>query len=50
MIEFNFYLRLLPAIMRWHVGRTRYELRPDLLQALKDDRTREYIEGLGGWR
>ena len=40
----------LPAVMRWHVGRTRYELRPDLLQALKDDRTREYIEGLGGWR
>lgn len=40
----------LPAVMRWHVGRPRYELRPDLLQALRDDRTREYIEGLGGWR
>lgn len=41
----------LPAIMRWHVGRTRYELRLDLLEAIKRDRTREYIEGLkGGWR
>jgi hypothetical protein len=36
----------LPAIMRWHLGRTRYELRPELLEALKRDRTAEYIRGL----
>jgi len=28
----------LPAILRYHVGKTRYELRPELLQALKDDK------------
>lgn len=28
----------LPAILKWHVGRTHYELRPELLQALKEDR------------
>lgn len=44
----------LPAIMRWHVGRTRYELRPELLEALRTDRAAEYLAGLvetaGGWR
>ncbi len=34
----------LPQIMRYHVGKTRYELRDDLLEALKRDETREYIE------
>ena len=34
----------LPKIMRYHVGKTRYELRGDLLEALKRDETREYIE------
>lgn len=33
----------LPKLLRWHVGRTRYELRPELLEALKQDRTREFI-------
>jgi len=33
-----------PPIMRWHVGRTRYELRPDLLDAIKRDDTRGFIE------
>lgn len=28
----------LPAILRWHVGKTKYELRPELLQALREDR------------
>lgn len=28
----------LPAILRYHVGKTKYELRPELLQALKEDR------------
>ena len=28
----------LPAILKWHVGHVRYELRPELLQALKEDR------------
>lgn len=27
----------LPQILRWHVGRTKYELRPELLEALKGD-------------
>ena len=36
----------LPAILRYHVGKTRYELRPELLQALKDDTTDEYIRRL----
>lgn len=36
----------LPAILKYHVGKTRYELRPGLLEALKRDRTAEYIEGL----
>lgn len=34
----------LPKIMRYHVGKTRYTLRDDLLEALKRDETREYIE------
>jgi glycosyltransferase involved in cell wall biosynthesis len=33
----------LPAIMRWHVGRTRYELRPELLEALKDGDTKRMV-------
>lgn len=37
----------LPAILRYHVGKVRYELRPDLLQALKDDTTWNYIQNLG---
>lgn len=37
----------LPAILRYHVGKVRYELRPDLLQALKDDTTWNYIRNLG---
>lgn len=33
----------LPKLLRWHVGKTRYELRPEVLEALKQDRTRELI-------
>jgi glycosyltransferase involved in cell wall biosynthesis len=33
----------LPWILRWHVGRTRYELRPELLDALKRDDTRGLV-------
>lgn len=33
----------LPKLLRWHVGRVKYELRPDLLEALRQDKTREYI-------
>lgn len=41
----------LPAIMRHHVGRTRYELRPELLEALKADKCQEYLEELTGqWK
>lgn len=36
----------IPAIMRWHVGRTRYELQPGLFQALKYDKTAEYLGNL----
>lgn len=35
----------LPNIMRWHVGRVKYELRPELLQALKDNDTRGMVWG-----
>ena len=35
----------IPAIMRWHVGRVQYSVRPDLIEALKADTTREYIYG-----
>ncbi|MHC4618394.1 MAG: hypothetical protein ACYTEQ_11655 [Planctomycetota bacterium] len=43
----------LPAILKWHVGRVKYELRDDLLEALKNDTTGQFIEELGkgdGWR
>jgi len=33
----------LPPIMRWHVGKVRYELRPELFKALKEDRTRDLL-------
>lgn len=33
----------LPAIMRWHVGRTRYELRPELLEAIKRNETEGFL-------
>lgn len=36
----------LPVLLRYHVGRTKYELRPELLGALKRDETREYISSL----
>ncbi len=32
----------LPAILRYHVGKVKYELRPELLQALKEDR--DYVK------
>lgn len=35
----------LPPIMRWHVGKTKYELRPELLEALKNNTT-EALVGL----
>lgn len=43
----------LPAILKWHVGRFKYELRPELLEALKEDATAQFIDDLGkgdGWR
>ena len=33
----------LPQIMRYHVGKTRYELRPELLEALKNNTTEAMI-------
>lgn len=33
----------LPAIMRWHVGRPKYELRESLFRALCEDTTRELL-------
>lgn len=33
----------LPKILRWHVGRTKYELRPELLEAIKRDDTGEFV-------
>ena len=33
----------LPHILKWHVGRVKYELRPELLEALRQDDTRELI-------
>lgn len=36
----------LPAILKYHVGKVRYKLRPELLAAIKSDKTREYIDGL----
>jgi len=32
-----------PAVMRWHVGKTRYEVRPELVEALCEDRTGQYV-------
>lgn len=37
----------LPAILRYHVGKVRYELRPELLEALRKDDTWNYIQSLG---
>lgn len=39
----------LPYILRWHVGRTKYNLRPELLQRLKDDTSIKML-GLNNWR
>lgn len=33
----------LPKILRYHVGQVKYQLRPELLQALKEDNTRELV-------
>lgn len=33
----------IPQIMRWHVGRTKYELRPELLEALKNNTTEAMV-------
>lgn len=38
-----------PRIMEWHLGKMKYELRPELLQALKDD-TNFILDGVGEWR
>lgn len=34
----------LPAILRYHVGKVRYELRPELLEALKRDQAQEFLD------
>lgn len=43
----NWYLTMspynLPNILKYHVGRTKYELRPELLEVLKQDDTRELV-------
>lgn len=39
----------IPRIMEWHLGKTKYELRPELLQALKED-TNFVFDGVGEWR
>jgi len=36
----------IPRIMRWHVGRVTYDVRPDLIDALKNDSTREYMDAI----
>lgn len=36
----------IPKIMRWHLGKTRYYLRDTLFQALKQDKTEEFLDGL----
>lgn len=36
----------LPKLLKWHVGKVRYELRPELLEAIKRDETRNYISSL----
>lgn len=33
----------IPKIMRWHVGRVIYDVRPELIEALKNDDTREML-------
>lgn len=33
----------LPRLLRWHVGKTKYQLRPELLEAIKRDDTRAII-------
>lgn len=33
----------LPKLLKWHVGKVRYELRPEVLEALKNDSTRNLI-------
>jgi len=36
----------IPKIMRYHVGKVRYEIRPELLKALRDDTTEDYLDGI----
>ena len=36
----------LPAILKYHLGKVRYELRSELLEALKSDKTEEYLVSL----
>lgn len=33
----------LPRILKYHIGKTRYELRPELLEAIKNDTTRAFL-------
>lgn len=33
----------LPRILKYHIGKTRYELRPELLEAIKNDTTRTFL-------
>jgi len=35
----------LPKLLSWHVGKVKYELRSEILEAIKQDKTRELIEG-----
>lgn len=37
----------LPKILKYHVGKTRYTLRPSLFEAIKKDDTWNYIQNLG---
>lgn len=36
----------IPKIMHYHVGRPTYEVRPGLIDAIKDDWTKEYLNGI----
>lgn len=40
----------LPVIMRFHIGRTRYEARSELIEAIKRDQTQEFLGLVDGWK
>lgn len=40
----------IPGVLRHHIGKTTYELRPELFEALKNDRADQFVAECAGWK